>query len=55
MSFANIRRCLADNRGATAIEYSLVVALISVALIGILSGLGQRMSGVFSEISTALK
>ena len=54
MVFANIRCFLADNKAATAIEYSLLSALLAVTLIGILSATGQRMSGVFSEISSAI-
>ena len=50
----NILRFILDSRAATAIEYGLIVALISVAMIGILGATGQRMSGVFSEISTAI-
>jgi len=41
--------------GATAIEYGLIAALISVALIGILTSTGQRASGVFGEISSAIR
>ena len=40
---------------ATAIEYGLITALIAVALIAILSGLGSQMSTVFSEVSSATK
>lgn len=44
-----------DRQGATAIEYSLIAALIAVALIAILGATGQRMSGVFGEISSAIR
>lgn len=44
-----------DNRGATAIEYGLLAALIAVALIASLQNLTARMSGVFSEISSTMK
>ncbi len=44
-----------DAHGATAIEYGLIAALISVALIAILSSTGQRASGVFGEISSAIR
>jgi pilus assembly protein Flp/PilA len=46
---------LRDERAATAIEYGLITALIAVALIAILSGLGSQMSTVFSEVSSATK
>jgi pilus assembly protein Flp/PilA len=46
---------LRDERAATAIEYGLIAALISVTLITILTHLGGQMSTVFSEISAATK
>ena len=46
---------LHDETGATAIEYALIGSLIAVALVTILTSLGGRISGVFSEVSTALK
>jgi pilus assembly protein Flp/PilA len=44
-----------DESGATAIEYALIASLIAVALITILGSLGTRLSGVFAEVSSALK
>lgn len=41
--------------GATAIEYALIASLIAVALVGILTSLGTKLSSEFSEISGALK
>jgi pilus assembly protein Flp/PilA len=52
---AECKNLLCDERGATAIEYGLMTALIAVALIAILSSLGSQMSTVFSEISSAAK
>jgi pilus assembly protein Flp/PilA len=46
---------LKSTEGATAIEYSLIAALISVALIAVLTATGQRASGVFGEISSAIR
>jgi len=54
-ALVHIRRFLAAEEGATAIEYGLISALIAVTLIGILTSTGQRMSGVFSEISSAIR
>jgi Flp pilus assembly pilin Flp len=49
------RRFSADTRGATMIEYGLFVALISVALIGVLFGSGASMrDAVYGRIVTAL-
>ena len=44
-----------DERGATAIEYGLIAALIAVFLIGALSALGTKMSSEFAEIGAAIK
>jgi pilus assembly protein Flp/PilA len=52
---AEIQHFLRDERAATAIEYGLITSLIAVFLIAIVTGLGGRMSGVFSEISSATK
>jgi pilus assembly protein Flp/PilA len=40
--------------GATAIEYGLIAALISVAIIGVLTTVGTNLSAVFGEIGTSL-
>ena len=52
---ATLKRFIEDRSGATAIEYGLMCGLIAVFLIGILSSLGGAMSGVYGEISTAMK
>ena len=43
-----------DTKGATAIEYGLIVALIAVAAIGALSGVGTKLSSTFNNASNAL-
>jgi pilus assembly protein Flp/PilA len=48
-------RFLADEEGATAIEYGLIAAGISVAIITVLSGLGTKLSTKFSTIASALR
>ncbi len=53
--FQLCKKLLDDQSGATAIEYALLSSLIAVALIGILTNLGTKMSSEFSEISGALK
>jgi pilus assembly protein Flp/PilA len=40
-----------DQGGATAIEYGLIVALISVAAIGALSSMGGGSGGMWTRIS----
>ena len=51
----NFKHFLADESGATAIEYALMASLLAVALVGVLTNLGTRLSSEFSEVSSALK
>jgi pilus assembly protein Flp/PilA len=46
---------LADNSGATAIEYGLIAAGISLAIIAVVNGLGPNLNTKFSSINTSLK
>jgi pilus assembly protein Flp/PilA len=46
---------LKDNSGATAIEYGLIAAGISVAIIAVVNGLGTQLNTTFTSISTQLK
>jgi pilus assembly protein Flp/PilA len=50
-----IRRFLADETGATAIEYGLIAAGIAIAIITAVNGVGTKLSTKFVAISTALK
>ena len=45
---------LADNTGATAIEYGLIAALIAIAAVGAMSGLGTQISKTFNNSSTIM-
>jgi pilus assembly protein Flp/PilA len=45
-----LRRLLADQGGATAIEYGLIVSLIVVAMIGALSSLGGGALGMWTQV-----
>ncbi len=45
---------LKDEDGATAIEYGLIAALVSVAAIGALTAMGDSLSTMFNTVSTAL-
>jgi len=45
---------LRDERGATAVEYGLMVALIAVAIIGVVTILGTQLSALFAQVSAAL-
>jgi pilus assembly protein Flp/PilA len=51
----NILRFLADEQGATAIEYGLIAAGISVAIIVVVASLGSALNTTFTSVSTALK
>jgi pilus assembly protein Flp/PilA len=50
-----MRKIFFDNRGATAIEYGLIAALIAVAAIAAMQGLGSQLSTTFSNVSTNMK
>jgi pilus assembly protein Flp/PilA len=50
-----IRRFLRDASGATAIEYGLIAAGISVAIIAVVNTLGTNLNTTFSSISSQLK
>lgn len=45
---------LKDESGATAIEYGLIAALISVAAIAAMTTLGESLSETFTDISDAM-
>jgi pilus assembly protein Flp/PilA len=49
-----IARILADKRGATAIEYGLIVSLIFLVVIGGIGTFGQNMTTMFNYISTSV-
>jgi pilus assembly protein Flp/PilA len=49
-----VTRFLKDESGATAIEYGLIAALISVVIIGALTALGTNLNTDFTSVSTAL-
>jgi pilus assembly protein Flp/PilA len=50
-----IQRFVKDNSGATAIEYGLIAAGISVAIIAVVNTLGSQLNTKFTSISTQLK
>ena len=50
-----VTRFVSDESGATAIEYGLIAAGISVAIIAVVQGLGTNLKNTFSSVSTALK
>ncbi|MET0906737.1 MAG: Flp family type IVb pilin [Bradyrhizobiaceae bacterium] len=50
-----LKRFAADNSGATAIEYGLIAAGISLAIIAVVNGLGTNLNGKFTDINGSLK
>jgi pilus assembly protein Flp/PilA len=50
-----IAKFLADQSGATAIEYGLIAAGISLAIIAAVNGLGSTLQGKFTSINSSLK
>jgi pilus assembly protein Flp/PilA len=59
MEFLHMTKLLArfaqDESGATAIEYGLIAAGISVAIISVVQGLGSKLNATFTSVQTALK
>ncbi len=47
-------KLLKNNKGATAIEYGLIAALIAVAAIGAMQGIGTKLSSTFNNVSNSL-
>ena len=43
-----------DERGATAVEYGLMVALIAAAIVTIVGTLGGQLNGLFTNVSNSL-
>jgi pilus assembly protein Flp/PilA len=49
-----IKRFITDESGATAIEYGLIAAGISVAIIAVVNSLGSQLNTTFSTVSSQL-
>ncbi len=49
-----VSRFFKEEDGATAIEYGLIAALISVVIIGAVTALGSSLNAVFTEVDAAL-
>jgi pilus assembly protein Flp/PilA len=50
-----IARFVKDESGATAIEYDLIAAGISLAIIAVVNGIGSSLNTKFTSINTSLK
>lgn len=53
MSF--IRKFVKNSKGATAIEYGLIAALIAVAAVSAMSSLGSKISTTFNNVNSNMK
>ena len=50
-----LARFVKDELGATAIEYGLIAAGITVAIVAVVQGLGSQLNTTLGSVSTALK
>lgn len=53
--FNTCKKFISDESGATAIEYGLIAALVSVAAIGALQLMGTSLTGIFTFVQTTLQ
>ena len=49
-----LRKMMKNNKGATAIEYGLIAALIAVAAITAMQGLGSKLTKTFNNVANTL-
>ena len=50
-----IRKLIRSSKGATAIEYGLIAALIAVAAIAAMQGVGASLNSTFTNVSSSMK
>jgi pilus assembly protein Flp/PilA len=50
----NARFAKADERGATAVEYGLLVALIAAVIVGVVVTLGDNISDAFGKVNSSV-
>jgi len=55
LCMSTILSFIRDEKGATAIEYGLIAAGISVAIITVVASLGSSLNTTFTSVQTALK
>ena len=49
-----LRKLIRNEEGATAIEYGLIAALIAVAAIAAMQGIGTKLNSTFNNVSSQL-
>jgi pilus assembly protein Flp/PilA len=54
MDMSKFLNLLNNDKGATAIEYGLIAALIAVAAIGAMQGIGNKLNSTFNNVSNSL-
>jgi pilus assembly protein Flp/PilA len=52
---SQIKKFIRDSRGATAIEYGLIAALIAVAAVAAMSNVGNKLKTTFNNVQTNMK
>ena len=52
---AKFLKLIKNDKGATAIEYGLIAALIAVAAIAAMGNIGNQLGSTFNEVATELK
>ena len=50
-----VRKMIKNSKGATAIEYGLIAALVAIAAITAMGNLGTKISTTFNNVSASLK
>ncbi len=53
--FSSLKKLLKDQRGVTAVEYGMIMAMIAISTIAIMNDVGDDMNVVFSTISETLR
>jgi pilus assembly protein Flp/PilA len=54
-AMTKLKQFLKDESGATAIEYGLIAAGISLAIISVVNGLGTKLGARFTSINSSLR
>jgi pilus assembly protein Flp/PilA len=54
LMFKVLRKLTADSRGATAVEYGLIISLIVVAMVVSLNGVGTKTGSMWNNIATTV-
>ena len=49
-----LKRFLADQSGATAIEYALIAVLVAIAIIGAVTALGSSLKSIFDTVASTV-